>query len=157
LVYYMIGFLPLITVLYDCLTNKMRSKYAGFDVVIGESTWQMGTEKSMKTTGQSFTIFSCLSLTWLVTLKTIRTQKANRQKMARWTPICHVLGEHEHKSNTHDINDTVFKHRIHDISVAILGILHDWFSSSYHCSIRLFDEQNEVEVCGVWCHKNSKG
>ena len=49
------------------------------------STWQMGTEKSMKTTGQSFTIFSCLSLTWLVTLKTIRTQKANRQKLARWT------------------------------------------------------------------------
>jgi len=49
------------------------------------NTWQMGTEKGMKTTGHSFTILSCHSLTRLVTLKTIRPQKTNRQTLARWT------------------------------------------------------------------------
>jgi hypothetical protein len=39
----------------------------------------------MKTTGQSFTILSCLSLTQLVALKTIRAQKNNRKTLARWT------------------------------------------------------------------------
>ena len=103
----------------------------------------------------------CLLAFWVLMVFKVTSQVRERHEnmVKLWpvvfilfsVPICHVLGEHEHKSNTHDINDTVFKHRIHDISVAILGILHDWFSSSYHCSIRLFDEQNEVEVCGVWC------
>jgi len=54
------------------------------------NTWQMGAEKAMKTTGQSFTILSCQSLTRLVTLKIIRAQKSNRQTLARWTIITFI-------------------------------------------------------------------